>query len=208
MREKQGLPPLTLLPYTWESFDWFGWGDILYVATSLLQTVQPFFMFFPSVTDDFNNGFYLNANIFFLIDSLAYFFGYLIFLFDMRRALHTGQVPIQQTGPIQDMLADAVPIDQKSFSESFSGSESGSGQYPNFRRVESGYITVDEIREKLMVANEMRSHRASDPTDRMTSPVNRITSLQSSSLVKRNSESSFKKFSKSESSSVENLLLW
>lgn len=101
IRHQQGLPPLTLLPYTWESFDWFGWGDILYVATSVLQTLQPFFMFSSRITEDFNDGFYLNANIFFLIDSLAYFIGYVIFLYDMRRALYSGKVPINQTGAIR-----------------------------------------------------------------------------------------------------------
>lgn len=101
IREQQGLPPLTLLPYSWDSFDWFGWGDILYIFTSVLQLVQSFFMFSAAINDDFYNGWYLNSNIFFLIDSLAYYIGYVIFLYDMRNALYSGQIPLKQTGAIR-----------------------------------------------------------------------------------------------------------
>lgn len=92
---------MTLLPISWESFDWFGWGDILYVVTSMVSLAQAFFLFSSVITDDFYNAYYLNTNILFLFDSLAYFIGYVIFVYDLRRALFSGRVPIKQTAGIK-----------------------------------------------------------------------------------------------------------
>jgi hypothetical protein len=205
IREKQGLPPMTLLPYSWESFDWFGWGDILYVATSVIQSAQSFFMFFPTVTDDFNDGYYLVANIFFLVDSLAYFIGYIVFLFEMRQALLCGKVPVQQTGAIRDMLGDTVQLCESSSPSSFLEVGPEDTLYPNSRRAEHGYVSIDEIRDKLMTAREIRSHRASDPLGRMLISPSKISSLQST-LAQRKSETNFSRMSTG--SSVDNILLW
>jgi hypothetical protein len=57
-------------------------------------------MFSPTITDDAYDSFYLISNILFLIDSLAYYVGYLIFVLDLRSALLTGKVPVSQTGAI------------------------------------------------------------------------------------------------------------
>jgi hypothetical protein len=181
IRGRQGLPPLTLLPYTWDGFDWFGWGDILYVGTSLMQFVQSFFMF-SAITDDFYNGWYLNSNIFFLIDALAYYIGYVIFLYDMRRALYSGQVPVKQTGAISEMVGDAVD-DSAPMLESV-------GARPSlFRRVEHGFVTIDEIREKLITAREIRAHRNSELSNRGTDAVrgSRATTILNP-IVRRRSE--------------------
>ncbi len=43
----------------WKRFDWFGWGDWLYLITSILAWGQTFFMFNESITDDDGSAFYL-----------------------------------------------------------------------------------------------------------------------------------------------------
>lgn len=58
MRRKQKLPPMLLFTLDSELFDWFGWGDWLYVFASLLSFVQSFFIFLP-IDDDTNFGFNL-----------------------------------------------------------------------------------------------------------------------------------------------------
>lgn len=58
MRRKQKLPPMLLFTLDGELFDWFGWGDWLYVFASLLSFVQSFFIFLP-IDDDTNFGFNL-----------------------------------------------------------------------------------------------------------------------------------------------------
>lgn len=114
MRRKQKLPPMLLFTCDTELFDWFGWGDWLYVFASLLSFVQAFFIFFP-LNDDVNFGFNLlgknhyiinifaisislfssmlnnnnTVNLIFLIDSLAYFIGYILFLRELEAASNT-----------------------------------------------------------------------------------------------------------------------
>lgn len=56
MRRKQKLPPMLLFTPKAELFDWFGWGDWLYVLASLLSFVQSFFVF-TSIGDDANCAF-------------------------------------------------------------------------------------------------------------------------------------------------------
>lgn len=56
MRRKQKLPPMLLFTINAELFDWFGWGDWLYVFASLLSFVQSFFIFLP-IDEDTNFAF-------------------------------------------------------------------------------------------------------------------------------------------------------
>jgi hypothetical protein len=112
----------------WKRFDWFGWGDWLYLITSVLAWAQTFFMFNSSITDDDGDAYYLVGefcfyimtkflnqnihlmlgsfysnilvNIFFLLDSLAYFIGYLDFVLSLRQVLLTGTIPESYTSVI------------------------------------------------------------------------------------------------------------
>jgi hypothetical protein len=59
MREKAGLPPLFFFTTDWNRFDWFGWGDWLYLLTAVVACIQSFFMFDASITDDATAGYYL-----------------------------------------------------------------------------------------------------------------------------------------------------
>lgn len=41
------------------------------------------------------------GNLLFLLDSLVYLIGYLIFLYDIRSTLLTGKMPVQRTASIR-----------------------------------------------------------------------------------------------------------
>jgi hypothetical protein len=58
-RRKQNAPELYLFTTEWKRFDWFGWGDWLYLITSVLAWAQTFFMFNSSITDDDGDAYYL-----------------------------------------------------------------------------------------------------------------------------------------------------
>ena len=42
-----------------KQFDWFGWGDLIYVLAAVSGLAQSFFIYNDNITDDDNNVFYL-----------------------------------------------------------------------------------------------------------------------------------------------------
>lgn len=58
-----------------------------------------------------------------------------------------------------------------------------------FRRVEHGFVTIDEIREKLITAREIRAHRNSELSNRGTDAArgSRATAIMNP-IVQRRSE--------------------
>lgn len=102
------------------------------------------------------------------------------------------------------MIGDAMHLDTGASSErSISG---GSTDYPVFRRVEYGYVSIEEIREKLLAARDIRAHRASDPTGRFLPATSRITPIQAT-IAQRKSETSFSAYL-NRPVSVDNLMKW
>ena len=85
-REAGGLPPLLLFSTDFYALDWFGWGDWLYLLTSVAAFFEPIveyrFASSPSV-----GWFYFITSLLFLIDSLTYFIGYQVFIRDVQVAL-------------------------------------------------------------------------------------------------------------------------
>jgi hypothetical protein len=104
-----------------------------------------------------------------------------------------------------DMIGDAMHLDTRASSErSISGGSLS--DYPVFRRVEYGYVSIEEIREKLLAARDIRAHRASDPTGRVLPATNRITPIQAT-IAQRKSETSFSHYL-NRPVSVDNLVKW
>lgn len=93
------------------------------------------------------------------------------------------------------MIDDAAHVDATSSERSESV---GSTECPIFRKLEQGYVTIEEIREKLLLARDIRTHRASDPQF-----TNTTTPIQTS-FVQRRSETSFSNYN----NPVEPFLKW
>ncbi len=101
LRESQGLPPLRWFSTEFNMIDWFGWGDVLYLLTSLIALLQCFLFSFVDASDDLIAPIYLAENWMFLFDSSAYFIGYCLFIYELRQTMVTGLVDAKQTGAIK-----------------------------------------------------------------------------------------------------------
>jgi hypothetical protein len=120
MRHRENLPKVYLFTTNIGDIDWFGWGDVLYLITSIAAVIQAVMIVSP-ISDDDNNIFYLyskcytasspspyilipflcTANVLFLVDSLLYFIGYMVFLLDLRYSLLTGEIRATHTTAIR-----------------------------------------------------------------------------------------------------------
>lgn len=121
LREQQGLPPLKWISCNIRDVDWFGWGDVLYLATSLVALSQVFLgIYWAEVTDDFINAYYLTRKILFIVnyqlmmallwcvenwlfmfDSTAYFVGYIVFIYELRQTMVTGLLEARNAGVVK-----------------------------------------------------------------------------------------------------------
>jgi hypothetical protein len=59
-----------LFSMNFNDFDWFGWGDIIYVFVSISALAQTFFMFNENITDDDSSVYYLYGKI--ILSSLSF----------------------------------------------------------------------------------------------------------------------------------------
>lgn len=106
-RRRENIPLLKLFTLNLKEFDWFRWGDIFYVITCSSYTTQAFFYFPSNLSDDDILAFHSYTNLLWLLDSLIYFTGYMVFLLDMRRSLVTGIVPVERTAAfISEFIGD------------------------------------------------------------------------------------------------------
>ena len=82
----------------------------------MLAALQPLIQTFISVyvndDDTVSDAPYLVGNIIFLVDSLAYFVGYLVYIFDLRDALLSGYLSRAQETIIKNVLQDSI-LDQR-----------------------------------------------------------------------------------------------
>ena len=82
----------------------------------MLAALQPLIQTFISVyvndDDTVSDAPYLVGNIIFLVDSLAYFVGYLVYIFDLRDALLSGYLSRTQETIIKNVLQDSI-LDQR-----------------------------------------------------------------------------------------------
>jgi hypothetical protein len=107
-RKEIGLPPRYLFTLDLDLMDWFGWGDVLYFVTGIFAVGQSFLTLYIDDSEKVNAPYYLGVNVLFLLDSLAYFIGYMQFVFELRRALKSGVVSLAQTGAIQSMIRGSI----------------------------------------------------------------------------------------------------
>lgn len=83
-RSANNMPPLTMFHWDFYQVDWFGWGDWLYLLASILPWCQTFIGAFSGLEGEELNDtvapIYNMSNFLFLIDSIAYSLGYMMFL--------------------------------------------------------------------------------------------------------------------------------
>lgn len=99
-RKDLNLPPLYLFTLKFRDIDWFGWGDWLYFVISVASVFQSFLQTYIRGDDDLIAPYYLSVNVLFLLDSIAYMIGYMLFVYDLRAALLTGLVSENNTGAL------------------------------------------------------------------------------------------------------------
>ncbi len=103
-----------------------------------------------------------------------------------------------------ELIGDAVD-DTTSFSDV-------GGQRPSlFRRVEHGFVTIDEIREKLITAKEIRAQRASElshrGTDHSVARGSRLTAVQNPIIQRGRSDNNLERLSRHQESRRDNDIL-
>jgi len=86
------LPPMPLFSCTFLDVDWNGWGDLLYFLASLAPLIQAFLYGYVSQDPYIAGPTNIVGNSLFLLDSIAYMFGYLIFIYQLRKDLISGVI--------------------------------------------------------------------------------------------------------------------
>merc|ERR1711871_58932 len=81
--------------FTWEAkhLNWFLWGDIFYVLSSIMFTLQPIFQMYanPDIyTYERDCNYYFVTNIIMLIDASCYSIGYHYYMVKLRESLVNG----------------------------------------------------------------------------------------------------------------------
>eukprot|EP01034_Spumella_vulgaris_P026088 gene26088-32618_t len=148
LRAEDGLPALKFFPSHLRELDWFGWGDCLFLATSVVAMGQVFVTSFWDDSDDVYNALYLLENCLFLVDSLMYFIGYILYMLELQSAMATGMVDAQVA---------------QSCGAYFGWDENGvttSSTHPrsrhSFAMDSNGKVRMDDIRSAL---KDARTHR-------------------------------------------------
>lgn len=94
-REIDKLPELFLFTTDFNRVDWFGWGDWLYFLTSIVAVLEPLIEFYIYGSSMFAGAYYAIESFLFLLDSVCYFIGYMVFVRDLRAALQSGYIDKQ-----------------------------------------------------------------------------------------------------------------
>jgi hypothetical protein len=90
IRSKENLPQLPLFNVSYWDLDWFGWGNICYMPAGITAFIQSFTSTFGTHNNDDDNAYnlvYFLGNWFFMVNSMQYFIGYMIFVQKMKKAL-------------------------------------------------------------------------------------------------------------------------
>eukprot|EP01038_Epipyxis_sp_PR26KG_P006824 gene6824-9343_t len=139
----RNLPPLKLFTFFFKEFDWFGWGDLIYVFASLSPFFQSFFEGMVTQNDDVWGPYYLVGNILFLIDSLLYMIGYMSYIDDLQCAMATGIVQTRNMGPITTLLMSEDDNNTNNFDNKITPSRI------SITMQKEGEVSLEEIRNKL-----------------------------------------------------------
>lgn len=131
-RKAQNLPPLPMFTLDFYKLDWFGWGDWLYFLASALPFCQSFMTGFypwPEYADDHATTeaqnsvvapLYNTSNIIFLVDSIAYMVGYVLFVYEiigvMRKRHDEEELERLKHGHV-----DHLHTSRESFSRNYEG---------------------------------------------------------------------------------------
>jgi hypothetical protein len=116
IRSKENLPQLPLFNASFWDLDWFGWGNICYMPAGITAFIQSFTSNLgPHNNDDDNayNFVYLLGNWFFMVNSMQYFIGYMIFVYKMKKALEDNLADVEtirdnKNDNFQETTANAV----------------------------------------------------------------------------------------------------
>ena len=84
----------------------------------LQPLIQTFISVYVNDDDTVSDAPYLVGNIIFLVDSLAYFVGYMVYIFDLRDALLSGYLSSTQEAIMNNVLRDSVIVQSSSSSTS------------------------------------------------------------------------------------------
>lgn len=111
-RKKQGLKPLLMFTsITSDYFDWFGWGDWFYLVSGVYELYQAMDVIYIHKDDDVViDSTYLASQSLFLVDSIFYFIGYILYCLEIKNALNTGVLSHEQ---FQDLARHLLPPDQQ-----------------------------------------------------------------------------------------------
>jgi len=112
IREEECLSQLPLFGAPYWDIDWFGWGNICYMPAGITAFIQSFTSNFGGPSDDDNryDTVYLLGNWFFMVNSLQYFIGYVIFIIKMKRSLETSITDMEMVQENRDSIFE-VPVE-------------------------------------------------------------------------------------------------
>lgn len=88
------------------------------MLAGLQPLIQTFISAYVNDDDTVSSAPYLVGNIIFLVDSLAYFVGYMVYIFDLRDALLSGYLSSTQEAIMNNVLRDSVIVQSSSSSTS------------------------------------------------------------------------------------------
>ncbi len=90
MRIEDGLPALKLFSLDYELLNLFLWGDIIYIIASIIPLYMSIHYVFINDNDDVFDAVYVVGCWVFLLDSIAYMAGYLIYVYIIQESLRKG----------------------------------------------------------------------------------------------------------------------
>lgn len=113
IRKEEGLEQLPLFGVPVWDLDWFGWGNLCYMPAGLTAFIQSFTSNFGGPSDDDNryNTVYLLGNWFFMVNSLQYFIGYMIFIYKMKRSLESNVNDMEMVTENRESIFE-VPVEE------------------------------------------------------------------------------------------------
>ena len=112
------------------------------MLAGLQPLIQTFISVYVNDDDTVSDAPYLVGNIIFLVDSLAYFVGYLVYIFDLRDALLSGYLSSTQETIMNNVLRDSILVQ---------GSSSSSSS------LSSSHRTADDRRTSIVAMKSMLS---------------------------------------------------
>lgn len=140
----------------------------------LQPLIQTFISVYVNDDDTVSDAPYLVGNIIFLVDSLAYFVGYMVYIFDLRDALLSGYLSSTQEAIMNNVLRDSVIV-QGSSSSSSSTSRTADARRTSIVDMKS---MLSDVKQSTLDIEIVGKHFApeEEEDDRIRNPIHASSS--------------------------------